>query len=417
MAATNQIRLQRAQRYLLGSNAADAAGRSLSDITIDLLFVGALGATAMQMGLLNALGSLAFIAASIPAGHLVDRYSALRVLRIGLSAKLVLLACLTVLTFVDALTIPVGMLLCALLGVCNVFSETSQTTAVPQLIGEDPETRTSSISKLIARLSAADQSMTVIIPALAGTGFAWWGAPEMLSIAVALGLFGLLLALRVRSYKQIHEAEDSSNEPAEKGAFFAGVRYLLRHRLLLAITVSVALSNLGLAIGSAVEAIFIIRELGFGEFGYGIFVAAGGVGGLIGAAIAGVVAGKYEPAKLLLITGTTQALLAGCVLLAAFTDKFWAMVLLGVFSLGWGIVVLIFNIAASSWVVQIVPENLLGRVLSARRLFTFGAVPVGGLLGGALGSAFGVTAGLFAWVLAASLAMICYLALRGPATR
>lgn len=417
MAIASPGKVQRAQRCLLGSNASDAAGRSLADITIDLVFVGTLGATAMHMGLLNILASLAFVLASIPVGHMVDRYSALRILRVGLGAKLALLGCLALLAFTGALSIPLGMLLCALLGICNVFSETSQTTAVPQLIGEDPAKRTASISKLIARLGAADQTMTVIIPAVAGTGLTLFGAPAMLSVAAALSLLGLLLALRVRSYRQLQGHAAKEIEPAEKGSLLAGLKYLAGHRLLMAITIAVALANLGLATGSAVEAIFIINDLGFGEFGYGLLASLGGVGGLIGAALAGRVASAHSPEALLLVTGTAQALLAGAVLLAAFTTDVVSMILLAVQSLGWGVAALIFNIAAASWVVDIVPQNLLGRVLSARRLFTFGAVPLGGLLGGWLGTAFGTAGGLIGWVGATSLAVLCYLLMRRTATR
>lgn len=417
MTAVSQGEIRRAQRQLLGSNATDAAGRSLADITIDLVFVGALGATAMHMGLLNMLGSLAFVIASLPAGHLVDRYSALRVLRIGLGAKFALLACLALLAFTGTLSIPLGMLLSTLLGICNVFSETSQTTAVPQLIDEDPAKRTSGISKLIARLSAADQTMTVVIPAVAGTGFTFLGAPAMLSLAAGLGLLGLLLAWQVRSYRQQQVAGAGEAVQGDKPKVLSGLKYLVKHRLLMAITLAVALANLGLAIGSAVEAIFIIKDLGFGEVGYGLFASIGGVGGLIGAALAGRISFAYPPEKLLLFSGSAQALLAGCVLLAAFTSDAISLILLTVQALGWGVVALVFNIASSAWVVGIVPEALLGRVLSARRLFTFGAVPLGGLLGGWLGTSFGTTAGLIGWVLATSLAVLCYLLMRGPATR
>ena len=417
MTTESQGKIQRAQRLLLGSNATDAAGRSLVDITIDLVFVGTLGATAMHMGLLNMLSSLAFVIASLPAGHLVDKYSALRVLRIGLGTKFALLICLALLAFTGTLSIPLGMLLCTLLGICNVFSETSQTTAVPQLIEEDPAHRASSISKLIARLSAADQTMTVVIPAVAGTGFTLLGAPAMLGLATGLALLGLLLALRVRSYRQQLGAGPGDAAPKQKAKVLSGLQYLAKHRTLMAITLAVALANLGLAIGSAVEAIFIIKDLGFGELGYGLLASVGGAGGLVGAALAGRISGAYSPAKLLVFTGSAQALLAGCVLLAAFTTEAISLILLIVQALGWGVAALMFNIASSSWVVEIVPEELLGRVLSARRLFTFGAVPLGGLLGGWLGSSFGTTAGLIGWVCATSLAVLCFLLMRSSATR
>ncbi|WP_347039534.1 hypothetical protein AAHB37_05275 [Glutamicibacter halophytocola] len=58
------------------------------------------------------------------------------------------------------------------------------------------------------------------------------------------------------------------------------------------------------------------------------------------------------------------------------------------------------------------PEHVLGRVLSARRLLTFGAVPVGSMLGGALGTAAGTQAALAAWVIASMLAVLGFVILR-----
>ena len=407
----------RSQRYLLGSNASDAAGRTLADITVDLIFVGTLSATAFQMGLLNTLGSLAFVFASIPAGHLVDRHSALKVLRIGLAGKIAVLACLAVLAISGTLNIALGMMLCVLLGICNVFSETAQTAAVPRLIGEESETRAAGISKLIARLGAADQSLTVIIPALAGTGFALLGGPTLLSLSAALGGFALMLAWRIRGYRAGSTANEVRDRSAGYGSMLTGLRYLVSNRLLLATTVTVALSNLGLAIGSSVEAIFIINDLGFGEVGFGAYASVSGAGGLIGALLATRITGKYSSPALLLWTGLAQIVLASMVLVAAFTSDIWSICLLSLQALGWGSVALIFNISASSWLVEMVPEELLGRVLSARRLLTFGAVPIGSLLGGALGSALGTQAALAGWVAASMLAVSCFLILREPANR
>ncbi len=138
--------------------------------------------------------------------------------------------CLAILAFAGVLSIAMGMLLCTLLGVCNVFSETAQTSAVPRLIGMGPERRSSSISKLIARLRAADQSMTVIVPALAGTGFALLGAPALLGISAALAVLALMLALRIRDHRHVPKADLAQGPTPEEGAVLAGVKYLFAHR-------------------------------------------------------------------------------------------------------------------------------------------------------------------------------------------
>lgn len=417
MACSQMAIGQRNQRYLVTSNATDAAGRTLSDITLDLLFVGALGATALQMGLLNTLGSLAFVVASIPAGHLVDKYSALKTLRIGLTGKLILMACLTLMAATGTLSIEMGMLLFALLGVCNVFSETAQTSAVPKLIGEDTTPRTTSISKLIARLNAADQTMVVVVPALAGTAFVLLGASSLLSIAAVLMLIALFLTLRIKVSRDIDFSLPDAQSSAQRTSIFAGMKYLLGNSGLRGTTLVVSLSNLGLAIGSSVEAIFIIKDLGFGELGFGIYASVAGVGGLIGAALSSRIAARYRAERLLLWTALAQVVLAAMTFGAAFTNEIFSVILLGAHALGWGSATLIFNIAASSWILDVVPEGLLGRVLSSRRLFTFGAIPLGSLVGGAVGSTWGTTAALAAWVGAALLAVICYLSLRGSLKR
>jgi hypothetical protein len=64
---------------------------------------------------------------------------------------------------------------------------------------------------------------------------------------------------------------------------------------------------------------------------------------------------------------------------------------------------------------QLVPDRLLGRVMSASLLFGAGGLSLGALLGGALAAAFGLTAPF--WVSAASVALMTAVAWRslGPA--
>ncbi|GED06844.1 MFS transporter [Glutamicibacter uratoxydans] len=388
----------------MASNAADAAGRGLSDFTLEMLFVVTLSASAFQMGLLNALGSVAFVVATIPAGYLVDKISALRILRLGLGAKVVLLACLLMLTVTQTLNIAVGLVLATLLGFCNVFSETSQVAAVPEV-----DRGRKSLGALIARLAAADQAIGIIIPAVAGTLFALLGAAPLLAASLTLALAALGLAYAIHRARDPHK-DAPAVDASLRGdvSFFGGVRYLFSNRTLVALTFSVMFCNLGLAIGSAVEGIFVVNELQFGAQGYGVYAAVGGIGGLIGAAVSSRLAQRFTPVQLAVPSVAGQIVFSGFVLLANFTDRHWAMILLVVHALGWGVVVIVFNIAVSTWVVEVTPEDLLGRLLSARRLFTFGVVPLGGLLGGYLGSTFGIYIALAAWVGSSLMGLLCF---------
>lgn len=410
----------RAQRSLLISNASDAASRTLGDFTIDLVFIGLLGATVMDMGLLNTLGSLAFIFATIPAGHLIDSYHPIRMLRIGLSAKLVLMSCLLLTVLTGTLSIPLGFLLCALMGVCNVVGETAQVSAVPRIVEEEGEERSRSISKLVASLTAADQSLGIIIPAAVGTGFALLGASPLLAVAVALSAASLGFAWVIQRKKQVgrtvktQASSPGAEELPEKHKLFGGLHYLRTHRTLRAITLAVTFSNLGLAIHGAIEGVFIINYLNLGAGWFGALTSIGAAGGLLGALGATKIVARHSPAQLMIGTSIAQVVLATLVLAAAFTPPVMSLALLAVQSFCWGIVVITFNIATASWVTDITPEGLLGRVTSARRLFTFGAIPVGSLVGGLVGTGLGIPAAIGAWILSILVGLLGYLWLTHP---
>ncbi|HAY42164.1 MAG TPA: hypothetical protein DCY59_00780 [Micrococcaceae bacterium] len=409
--------MMRSERRFLYSNAGDAASRSLTDFTVDLIFVLTLGASAWQMGLLNTLGSLAFLVATIPIGYFVDRYRPLRLLRIGLAVKVALTVCLLLLTATGTLSIGYGFLLVTLLGMCNVVAETAQVSAVPQLNAVLGAQRSSSISTLIARLTAADQSLAIIIPVAAGTAFSLLGASALLTVSAVLALIALSLACLVKLPRQISEQteEITRQSTARDTHWRSGLTYLRHDRTLIAVTLAMMCSNFGLALGSAVEALFIIEYLGFGSLGFGILAGLGGAGGLLGAALATRITVRYSASQLTVVTLILMLVLSAMVFLAAFTSPAISMTLLAVQAVLWGVALIVFNVAVTAWVAVITPEHLLGRVSSARRLFTFGAVPIGSLAGGAIGSAFGLPAALALWPLSVAAGLIGYLIVR-PST-
>lgn len=402
--------LIRGRTKLLFSNSSDAASRSISDFVIDIIFVSTLGASAFDMGILNALGSVAFIFASIPAGQLVDRYFPTTVLRVGLSAKLVLLVLVMSLVFTNLLTIPLGFFLSALLGICNVFTETSQIAAVPQLSNKEIENREGSITSLIAKLTAADQTLAIVIPAIMGVALDITGAPTLLALSSALLLSSILFANSIKKFGSPSNNLGKINPPDEskKNGALEGLRFIRTNRTILALTALVSFSNAGLAVGSAVEALFIIKYLNLGTQWYGLLTAIGGVGGVVGASIASRITSRYTSRSITVATAFLQILGSLLMLIAAFTPNFTSIILIIAHNLLWGIVVISFNISTMSWVTSVTPEALLGRVTSGRRMFTFGAVPLGSLLGGALGSLWGIPAALVTWSALITVGLLAY---------
>lgn len=195
---------------------------------------------------------------------------------------------------------------------------------------------------------------------------------------------------------------------AKKKGALEGLRFIRTNRTLLALTALVSFSNAGLAVGSAVEALFIIKYLNLGTQWYGLLTAIGGVGGVVGASIASRLTSRYTSRSITVATAFLQILGSLLMLAAAFTPNFTSIILIIAHNLLWGIVVIAFNISTMSWVTSVTPEALLGRVTSGRRMFTFGAVPLGSLLGGALGSLWGIPAALVTWCALITVGLLAY---------
>ena len=73
-----------------------------------------------------------------------------------------------------------------------------------------------------------------------------------------------------------------------------------------------------------------------------------------------------------------------------------------------GFITVVFNVVMGSLRQALTPDRLLGRVISAFRLFSYGAVPLGSLLGGVLARSFGLRAPfLVAGVVIPVVALLC----------
>lgn len=413
---TNEGRSSR--RRLMYSNALDAFSRSTTDVVLDIVFVTVLGASAIQMGVLNALGSLAFMVAGIPIGYLVDKIGAIPSLRASLVIKCSALLVLTVLLVNDSLSILIGFSLAFSVGVTGAFTETSQVSTVPCVIPRGtPKSRKSETSHLVSRLSSADEAVGVVAPVVAGALVVAAGAGFTTAIAVGAVLAAFVLALGI---VRVEKTEPGSfEEPARElghrtsgasnhSSFWAGMRYLIQHKRLLAITLLVTLSNAGLAIGSSVEALLILNRLELSEAQFGALVSIGGAGGLLGATIAAPTSRRVAPSKLVPFVGAIQICSASLLIAAYYGPLDAAFWILATQSLTWGIAVVLFNVVTMSWATSLIPEKLIGRTTAARRTMTFGCIPLASVIGGALGTEFGILIPLLLWPILIATGLVVF---------
>ena len=139
----------------------------------------------------------------------------------------------------------------------------------------------------------------------------------------------------------------------------------------------------------AIMVLFAQERLGLGSVGFGLLLTGSAVGGVVGGVVAPRLSRRLGPVGVM----TGGVILEGVVAFAiGLTRNPW--VAGGLLTLS-GLVVVSFNVIMGSLRQQLIPDRLLGRVISAFRLFSYGSVPLGALIGGVVASRFGLPAPFF----------------------
>jgi predicted MFS family arabinose efflux permease len=148
-------------------------------------------------------------------------------------------------------------------------------------------------------------------------------------------------------------------------------------------------------------------ELGLSEFGYGLLLVPGAIGGIVGS----LVAPRFRRFPLhVTLTGAVLGSGVAMLLVAGTTSPIAAGLLTGV-SLA---CVMVWNVLTVALRQRLIPNELLGRVGASYRFLVYLGMPVGALLGGILANRYGVRASYYvSGVLLVVIAMMVLVLLRG----
>jgi MFS family permease len=324
---------------------------------------------------------LPWLLVALLSGALVDRWDRRRVLWTVDLGRCVLVGALTVLVLAGWASIWLLATVGFLLGVGQTLFDGAVLAIIPALVSRDRGRLERANGRLGAVMTAGQQLAGPPVGGAVFTVAAWLPfAADAVSFAASAAL---LVTLRGRFTAERPEV----GAPASlRGEIAEGLRFLLGHRVLRALAGMVGTYSLVYMAGVAILVLFAQQELGLGSIGFGLLLAAIAVGGLPGNLLAPAV-GQRLRAGTLLIGGTLVTAAAWLAVGLAPTAWVAAAALVVV-----GVVGSIWDVAQLSLRQVLIPDRLLGRVISAFRLVGFGPAPVGALLGGVLGRAVGLRA-------------------------
>lgn len=325
------------------------------------------------MGTIYATEILPILIFGALAGVYVDRWDRRRLMMTADLLRAAIVALVPLLQFFGLLAVWHLYVAAFSLALISLMFDVASTAVIPELAGRD-----------LTRANAAHQMVIQVAsmagPALAGLATATLGGYNALWLD-ALSFGGTFLAIMTLPGFRRHTGSGAGAGSVLMG-MADGFRWLWQSPVIKVLSLQALIGNFGFGMVSAVLMYYMRSTLGLGPELSGFNYAMLGVGGVLGSLAIIPLSRRYRKGVLypaILLFGMT-----GLLVMAAL--RFWWAP-----GLGFGMV----SACNVAWVVlstsvrqELIPGDLMGRVLSFSRVLSTAAMPVGATLGGLLTERF-----------------------------
>ncbi|KQX09448.1 hypothetical protein ASC82_26390 [Streptomyces sp. Root431] len=320
------------------------------------------------------------------SGALADRLDRKRVAQAANWIRVAGFAALAVAVLGDAVGMPLLYAVFFAIGTAETLYDSASSAWLPTLVAPDD----------LGRANGRLQTTFVVCNEFVGPPMGGFLLASAAAAPFVLGAGGYLAAVGLLTL--IPSATRHRKEPAAEPLSVRGIaadiavgaRWYWSSPTLRSLSIVAATGN---AVSAATYGILVLLAtdvLGVTSGWYGVLLAAGAIGAVVGGLVAGKV-GEWMPlGTLILVTNLLSAgsvIGMGLAISPAVTVAFMALD---------GFVVLIQTIHVVTLRQQIVPNELMGRVTAAYRSVAVGAFTVGGVAGGLVAKFFGIPAAFYA---------------------
>ncbi|MGK3951188.1 MFS transporter [Microbacterium sp. I2] len=367
-------------------------GTAITAVAMPVLVVQVLGASPVEVGIVNAAQFVPYAVLGLLAGVYVDRWRRARVLVRASVGRGVALGLIPVLWLAGALQIWSLVALLLIFGSLAVFGLAASQSLLPQIV---PRARLLSAN---SRLDQTDAAAQTAGPALGGGLVGLLGAPVTIAIdAVSYLVEAALIArLRLTEPARVTAVDGPPQRRSVRREIGQGLRWTYRHVSLAPLAISTHLWFSANAGALTVLALFALRDLALSPAAYGLLFAVAGITTLVGAVVAPwagraigagrsiVIARMVYPVAWLLIAAAALTGIGGT---GALVALFVAMALQG-FVAG------LENPNEMAYRQAVTPDALLGRTNATMRSANRTMAALGALVAGVVVAAAGIAPAL-----------------------
>jgi MFS family permease len=332
----------------------DALGDAAALIIIPLLVLEATGSVA-QMGLVTAIIGVGNFVSSIASGVVVDRVDRRKVLifsDFGRAAFYLVVPLVWWLSGPSMLAIYIIAMVTAYL---TTFFFIGYTAAVPNVVDRDQ------ITDANGRLQATVAVSYIAGPMIAGFASKYFGSIKaVIIIAASYGVSAvLMLFVRLRKAALVQPKEAAGAGSSRLDSVLSGIRFLLAHPVLRAVTLLLAL--LSFVTGATINLTIyrLKQDLGQNDDMVGIVFGIASIGAIAAGALAPLLRRKK---------GFGFSFLGSTILMGLggiFIGLARGVVVVAILAASYSLALTIRNVSTMSLRQQVTPDHLLGRVSAA----------------------------------------------------
>jgi MFS family permease len=344
-------------------------GTSFTMFALPLL-VFKLTGSALNLAITTAAEYLPYLLFGLVIGAWVDRVDRKRLMIATDMTRAVVIASIPVLAGLNVLAVWWIYVVGFLTSTLAIAFNAAEFAAIPSLVPRDAS------EELVAangRIQASYAAASILGPLLAGAVLAFVSVPDLLVVdaasfvASALSLSWIGISFNVDAERKLTSIRHDVVE---------GLRYVLRHPVLRNISMMMCLVNLVGTTAFTQLVLFSKERLQASDTQIGLLFSAGSIGVTLLSLVAGPLRQRWRFSTValgaLMLSGFLNILLA-------LTTEYWIALPLWAGMSGLGT---LFNINTGSLRQAIVPNHLLGRVLTIAGVLAWSANPVGAFIGG-----------------------------------
>lgn len=366
------------------SQTASFVGDRLTGFAVPSIAILTLNATSAQVGILSAIGWLAYPTLGLVAGAALVHLPRRKVMITGELLRFALFTTIPLAALLGWVTIPQLLIVVALAGIATVFVDIAGQSYLPVVVPPG------ALVSANANLQSSDSLSKLAGPALAGLALKTTGPYAGLLLTTLPFLASAFGRTRIRASEPAVPPEQTAMIHRIRN----GLRFVLAHPVLKPLVLGAAVRSFGTGMVDAVLLLFAYRVLGLSSLQGGLLIAAGSIGGLLGAFAANRLVDRIGTLNTLRLTGLEGVFWLAIPLCLLFAPAI-VLVVIRVCASIWSPV---WNVLTTSVRQDVTPVELQSTVHATARTVTSSTVPLGaltgGFAGGVLGDQLGTSTGL-----------------------